>query len=167
VRPIFAGRHTLFGRYLDLAPLGGRHRGLVVCPFHRDRTASLSIDLDRGLFHCFACNAEGGVRRFAELVGEGPPEVRPPGPPESEVEEARRRVLQEEHGRQARMAHWWPLLHAMAWLRVMERLIAWVRANASDSESGWIALEDAATLERFVDAKTTELEGLLARGRVA
>lgn len=172
--PIFKGRSVslpaaavLFGRYLDLAPLGGRRRGLVRCIFHEDRTASLSVDLDAGVFHCFGCNAEGGLRRFAGLVGEGPPAAPHPGPPASELEQARSRVMQEEHGRQARMAEWWPLFHAMSWLRRMERLIAAVRAIAPDTPAGWAALEDAAVVERFVDARTAELEGLLAAGRIA
>ena len=59
-----------FARHLDLAPLRGRRRGSVRCIFHQERTPSLSVDLDRGLFHCFGCGAEGGVRRFRELVGE-------------------------------------------------------------------------------------------------
>jgi DNA primase len=36
---------------------GRRATGL--CPFHPDKNPSLSIDLDRGLWNCFAC-AEGG-----------------------------------------------------------------------------------------------------------
>jgi hypothetical protein len=54
------------------APPRGRRRGLVHCCFHKDHTASLSVDLDRGLFNCFGCGAQGGVRKFAELVGEAP-----------------------------------------------------------------------------------------------
>src|SRR5881396_495732 len=65
-----ARARDLFARYLDLAPLGSRTRGVVLCVFHRERTASLSIDLDAGLFNCFGCGAQGGVRDFAALVGE-------------------------------------------------------------------------------------------------
>src|SRR5262245_5570956 len=60
----------LFARHLDLAPLRSRRRGLVRCPFHRDRTPSLSVDLDAAIFNCFGCGAHGGWKRFAELVGE-------------------------------------------------------------------------------------------------
>jgi CHC2 zinc finger len=62
----------LFERHLNLRPLRQRSRALVHCIFHADRTASLSVDLERGLFHCFGCGVHGGVRRFAELVGEIP-----------------------------------------------------------------------------------------------
>src|SRR5262249_484366 len=44
--------------------------GLVRCIFHAEQTPSLSIDTERGLFHCFGCGVGGGVRKFAELVGE-------------------------------------------------------------------------------------------------
>lgn len=33
---------------------------LVCCPFHNDRSPSLSVDLNGGKFHCFGCGAHGG-----------------------------------------------------------------------------------------------------------
>src|SRR2546426_8432419 len=30
------------------------------CPFHEDKTPSLSISAETGKFHCFGCNAKGG-----------------------------------------------------------------------------------------------------------
>jgi DNA primase len=30
------------------------------CPFHEDKTPSLSINVDNGRFHCFGCKAKGG-----------------------------------------------------------------------------------------------------------
>lgn len=47
---------------------GARATGL--CPFHDEKTPSLSINIEKGVFHCFGCGAQGGVKRFAELVGE-------------------------------------------------------------------------------------------------
>jgi hypothetical protein len=44
---------------------GRRATGL--CPFHEDTNPSLSIDLERGLFHCFACGVSGDIIRFVEL----------------------------------------------------------------------------------------------------
>jgi hypothetical protein len=44
--------------------------GLVRCIFHPEKTASLSIDTERGLFHCFGCGIGGGVSAFALAVGE-------------------------------------------------------------------------------------------------
>lgn len=63
----------LFERHLDLRPLHGRARGLVKCAFHEDRKASLSVDTAQGLFHCFSCGAQGGIKHFLELVGEAGP----------------------------------------------------------------------------------------------
>ena len=62
----------VFGRHLDLAPLAHAPRGLVRCIFHNDPVSSLSLDLMRGLFHCFGCGAGGGIQAFQILVGEAP-----------------------------------------------------------------------------------------------
>jgi hypothetical protein len=55
----------------------------------------------------------------------------------------------------------------MAWMHRQERAIQTVRATAADDEAGWSALDDAATLERYVESKTAEIEAILAVGRVA
>lgn len=59
---------------LDL--LAGREvkRGGVtncVNPGHEDTNASMSVDLDKGVFKCFACSAHGGVLDLAVLRGNG------------------------------------------------------------------------------------------------
>jgi DNA primase len=67
---------TLQARFSDLLhrhvpgfiPRNGR--GVVLCLFHQEKTPSLSIDLEKGVFHCFGCGVGGGVKKFAELVGE-------------------------------------------------------------------------------------------------
>lgn len=33
---------------------------LMLCPFHDDTTASLSFNVKKGAFKCFACGAKGG-----------------------------------------------------------------------------------------------------------
>lgn len=43
----------------------GRKDALVRCPFHDDRHASLSIDLEQGWWICFACGARGGIQSLA------------------------------------------------------------------------------------------------------
>lgn len=58
----------LFERYLDLTPLKARRAGRVLCPFHLERTPSLSVDLDAMIFHCFGCGVEGGVTEFGRLL---------------------------------------------------------------------------------------------------
>jgi len=58
---------------LDL--LGERtiKNGLTRCinPAHDDLHASMSVDLDEGLFNCFACSSQGGLVDAAVLVGRG------------------------------------------------------------------------------------------------
>ena len=55
------------------------------CPFHPDRTPSFSADLEKCVWHCFGCGDGGGVKDFAELVGE------PWGSPRSEIRFAKAR----------------------------------------------------------------------------
>jgi DNA primase len=38
-----------------------------LCPFHADKTPSLSINPDKNLFQCFGCGAAGDAIRFVEL----------------------------------------------------------------------------------------------------
>lgn len=47
--------------------LGSSDRvGKYLCPFHKDKNASLSVDERRNRFKCFACNESGDVIDFAE-----------------------------------------------------------------------------------------------------
>ena len=46
-----------------------RANALVKCPFHDDRHASLSIDLERGFWICFACGERGGLQSLATRLG--------------------------------------------------------------------------------------------------
>jgi DNA primase len=39
---------------------------MAVCPFHQEKTPSLSIDGARGLYHCFGCGKSGDVFRWVE-----------------------------------------------------------------------------------------------------
>ena len=166
-----AGALSLFARHLDLTPLRHRHRGVVVCIFHKDRTPSLSVDVQAGVFNCFACGAKGGVRRFAQLVGERsatPPRL--PGPKETPLQEAQL-LLGYEQRRQARMAPWAELSSSMRELLMLERLVSRGREHATtlgaESLRAWELLADAAAVETFVDATTADLERILASGRVA
>src|SRR5262245_54863501 len=71
-------------------------RASGLCPFHHEKTPSLSIDLEKCVFHCFGCGAEGGVKRFAALVGE------PWGSTRSESRTAKARHARCQVERQAR-----------------------------------------------------------------
>lgn len=50
------------GHYLPLEKRGTAFVGL--CPFHDDHHPSLRVDPEKGLYHCFSCNAGGDVFRF-------------------------------------------------------------------------------------------------------
>ena len=45
---------------------GGNLKG--ICPFHDEKSPSLSVSPARGLFHCFGCGAGGDVIRFVERI---------------------------------------------------------------------------------------------------
>jgi len=48
-----------------------RRRGRTyfgLCPFHPERTPSLGVSREAGLFHCFGCGAGGDVIRFVERI---------------------------------------------------------------------------------------------------
>jgi len=142
----------LFGRHLDLTPLGRRRRGTVFCPFHADRHhPSLSVDLDRGLFHCFACGAEGGVRRFGELVGEVSSQVlRRQEEQLSPLSEARRRVLREARRHLARLEPYREFFAESDSIRIGHRLVARARRVATacgPRPDVWDLLAAAAWLE--------------------
>ena len=61
----FGGDYLKFySRFLnDLKP-GSNRQAMVLCPFHEDRTPSLSINLENGQFHCFGCETEGDIFTF-------------------------------------------------------------------------------------------------------
>ena len=39
---------------------------MAVCPFHQEKTPSMSVDVARGLYHCFGCGKSGDVFRFVQ-----------------------------------------------------------------------------------------------------
>jgi hypothetical protein len=161
---------ALFGQYLDLAPLKGRSAGLVRCCFHgEDRHPSLSVDLDRGLFHCFTCGIGGGVRRFAEAVDAPIPTRRAATQPVAGG------ALSRAFERATREGRWYARWEALfVFSDVVRRSMAVAdRARALGHALGpehpwtWDLLEHAARVEthgRWIDA---ELERLYADGPLA
>jgi DNA primase len=57
----------VIGEHVALRSAGGGNlKGL--CPFHDEKSPSLSVSPARGLFHCFGCGAGGDVIRFVERI---------------------------------------------------------------------------------------------------
>ena len=57
----------VIGEHVQLRNAGGGNlKGL--CPFHDEKSPSLSVSVARNLFHCFGCGAGGDVIRFVERI---------------------------------------------------------------------------------------------------
>ncbi len=57
----------VIGEHVELRNAGGGNlKG--ICPFHDEKSPSLSVSPARGLFHCFGCSAGGDVIRFVERI---------------------------------------------------------------------------------------------------
>jgi DNA primase len=56
--------HALVSERTDLRRVGTQWMGR--CPFHDERTASLSVDVDKKVFNCFGCGEKGDVFDFVE-----------------------------------------------------------------------------------------------------
>ena len=50
------------GHYVSLKRSGGNLFGL--CPFHGEKTASFSVNPDKGIYYCFGCHKGGGAINF-------------------------------------------------------------------------------------------------------
>jgi hypothetical protein len=159
----------LFERYLDLAPLRVRRRGLVSCPFHQDSTPSLSVDLDAEVFKCFGCGEQGGRNRFAELVGEAVPAGARRRSLESPLQEARREIL-----RTARRQPWAQpdvqLHYRLAdRVRLSRRAVVDLRRLAEtieDEGQRWNILGRAARIETLGHLLEHHLDEIAALGRI-
>jgi len=58
---------TVIGEYVTLQPSGSSTL-VGRCPFHQDRTPSLTVYSETGTFHCFACRAHGDVISFVRAM---------------------------------------------------------------------------------------------------
>ena len=52
----------LIGRKVKLTHKGKEHTGL--CPFHKEKTPSFTVNDDKGFYHCFGCGAHGDQIRY-------------------------------------------------------------------------------------------------------
>jgi DNA primase len=57
----------IIGEHVQLRPAGGGNlKG--ICPFHEEKSPSLSVSPAKGLFHCFGCGVGGDVVRFVQNI---------------------------------------------------------------------------------------------------
>jgi len=57
----------VIGEHVQLRNAGGGNlKG--ICPFHEEKSPSLSVSPARGLYHCFGCSAGGDVIRFVQNI---------------------------------------------------------------------------------------------------
>jgi DNA primase len=57
---------SIVSGYVNLKKSGKNYLGL--CPFHKEKTPSFSVDTRKQLYHCFGCGAGGDVISFVEKV---------------------------------------------------------------------------------------------------
>jgi len=75
----FVKENASFERVLEHYKLALRGRGAqrsALCPFHPDKRPSLRVELPKGLFHCFACEAKGNMLEFVAQIDGHPDDLR-------------------------------------------------------------------------------------------
>ena len=60
---------SFYTKYITKYEIHGKDM-VCICPFHDEKTASMHIDLIKGGFHCFGCDAHGNAREFVEMLKE-------------------------------------------------------------------------------------------------
>lgn len=56
------GLADLVGKRVNLSRKGNEHSGL--CPFHKEKTPSFTLNEEKGFYHCFGCGAHGSAIDF-------------------------------------------------------------------------------------------------------
>ena len=108
----------LVNSYFPLKRAGSVYKAL--CPFHREKTPSFTVNPARQSFKCFGCGAGGGIFKFVELYENVSfPEavrrlaarrgIRLSDEPVSEAESARQRKVKRLLGLHAAAAEWFHL----------------------------------------------------------
>ena len=44
------------------------NKGMALCPFHGEKTASMSFTDEENLFHCFGCREGGDIFKYIQLI---------------------------------------------------------------------------------------------------
>jgi DNA primase len=61
-----AGVVQVVGKRVKLTKKGREHMGL--CPFHKEKTPSFTVNEEKGFFHCFGCQEHGSAIDFVMKV---------------------------------------------------------------------------------------------------
>lgn len=170
----------VIGRHLTLKKQGARLVGL--CPFHKEKSPSFSVDPRKKLYHCFGCQVGGDVIDFVKRIEhvEFPDAVRILARetgvelPEVEVSPEERRLRQErermfrvnELARDFYVRALWDELPALAYLREARNLDdATIRAwSLGWAPAGWSALSEYLAVKQVPDELLVRL-GLVGRRR--
>ncbi|MBL94781.1 MAG: DNA primase [Magnetovibrio sp.] len=56
------GLVSTVSKYLKISRKGKEHQGL--CPFHKEKTPSFTVNENKGFYHCFGCGAHGSIFDF-------------------------------------------------------------------------------------------------------
>ncbi len=97
------GLADVVGRRVRLVKKGREHHGL--CPFHKEKTPSFTVNEEKGFYHCFGCGAHGSAFDFVmeteglnfreavgKLAGESGMAI-PEETPEARARDERRKTL--------------------------------------------------------------------------
>jgi len=55
---------AFFKEHIPSLRINGKPDALGLCPFHGDENPSLSVNIESGFYHCFACGASGDLFTF-------------------------------------------------------------------------------------------------------
>src|SRR5689334_584698 len=63
-------------KHYDLVMRGTGTQRSISCPFHPDKRPSCRVELDKKIWHCFACEASGNVLEFVARMEGTPDDLR-------------------------------------------------------------------------------------------
>jgi hypothetical protein len=66
---MMADYQAFYEKHMGKIKWGKGGEGLAPCPFHDDRKPSLSVNRDKGVWFCHACNEGGTAQEFARRLG--------------------------------------------------------------------------------------------------
>ena len=59
---------SFYQHFIPSLKINEKSESLGLCPFHDDHNPSLSVNIKKGLYHCFSCGAKGDVFEFYQRL---------------------------------------------------------------------------------------------------